>query len=173
MYRGSDGKAHGTARCFTARSLQDGTTGWHCHSVSLKSTQLLKEQGHRGISVSHYCFDRAKFSILFGLASARHKLWEDEHRKGTTGLGPLAAKCDWYVGTGCAMHDGSKAIEWATRTHLPSDEIMKDLHIVIASCRNGYDQIVKVLPEFLMQHMERVEKNTIATRSRSGGGSWV
>ena len=132
-----------------------GTTAWHEHAASEQGYRLLKELGHKGISVSHHCYDRAKFSALYDLARARHKQWFDRHvATATPGSDPRAGLKDWVLGTGCAMHDASKALEWATREHLKEGEdILHDLHIVCLSLRNGFEMMADALPEFCLQHV--------------------
>ena len=49
---------------------------------------------------------------------------------------------DWICGVGCASHDAQNALSWGV-TELLSDPVkgLKDLFLVIESCRNGADLI--------------------------------
>ena len=62
---------------------------------------------------------------------------------------------DWAVGTGCALHDASKALQWALSPFVVDKDMMKDLYIVIESCRSSFDLLVEYLPVFLAKHMQR------------------
>jgi len=145
------------------------------------TSELLKELGHKGISVSHYCFDRAKFSLLFDLARARHKDWADKNlRNRGPNVDRTAGLRDWVVGTGCSLHDASKALEWATRPHLVvGADILTELHIVCASLRNGYELMVDAMPQFLKMHLVHksvpYDEDAVAEYWRMVGASqdWV
>ena len=107
----ADGTARAAVVIYMPRMLSTGTTAWHCYNASTQAHQLLKEMGHQGISIAHYCYDRAKYTAILALQEARHNQWAAEHlRQGGHAMQPLL---DWVVGTGCAMHDASKALEWS------------------------------------------------------------
>ena len=78
---GAGGEPAATAVVCMPRSLSTGTTAWHCYNCSTHAHRLLKEMGHQGISIAHYCYDRAKFSAIFSLQQARHNMWASEHRQ--------------------------------------------------------------------------------------------
>ena len=61
---------------------------------------------------------------------------------------------DWVLGTGCALHDASKALQWSLARHITYPDLLKDLYVVIESCRSGYDMMEAVMPQFLAKHME-------------------
>ena len=119
-----------------------------------------------GISTTRHCYDRAKFSAIFDLQQARHNLWAEEHlRRGGHHMQPLL---DWAVGTGCALHDASKALQWALKPFVVDKEMMKDLYIVIESCRSSFDLLLEYIPVFLAKHMQR----SSAIYSKEDAASW-
>ena len=75
----ADGEPAAAAVVLMPRSLHTGTTAWHCYNCSTQSYRLLKEMGHEGISISHYCYDRAKVSAIFSIHQGRHNMWAAEH----------------------------------------------------------------------------------------------
>ena len=75
---------------------------------------------------------------------------------------------DWAVCTGCALHDSSKALEWALAPHVVDKEMLKDMHIAIESCRNSFDLLVQYMPQFLARYMER----SAAPYSKDDVASW-
>ena len=159
------GVQHSAASVYLPRSLAKGTTAWHCHAASSASFQSLKEQGHRGVSIEHHCYDRAKLSSLVELAQAKHALWMQQHLQ-TAESDPKEPNLDWVVGTGCALHDASKALQWAVARHISYPDLLKDLYVVIESCRSGYDLMEAVMQQFLTKHMEtrtdRYDPNIVA-----------
>ena len=62
---------------------------------------------------------------------------------------------DWVLGTGCALHDASKALQWALDPFVEEKEMLKDLYVVIESCRSSFDLLVEYLHVFLARHMKR------------------
>ena len=86
---------------------------------------------------------------------------------------------DWAVGTGCALHDASKALQWALAPWVTDKQMVKDLYVVIESCRNGFDLLTEYMPVFLVQHMVRspaaYSKEAVAAWWRCMGVSadWV
>ena len=147
------GVQHSAIMVLQPRSLQLGTTAWHCHAATELAFDTLKEMGHSGISINFCCFDRAKMSALNSLLEARHSLWARFHsRANPRSVQPLL---NWQVATGCALHDASKALEWSLSPHVPDPSLWKDLHICIESCRNGFDLLVDHLPIFIQRYMQR------------------
>ena len=129
---------HSVASVFLPRSLAKGTTAMHCHAASSTSFESLKSMGHRGISIEHHCYDRAKLSALVDLAHAKHALWMEDFMKKDE-ASPMDPNKDWVLGTGCALHDASKALQWSLARHITYPDLLKDLYVVIESCRSGYD----------------------------------
>ena len=132
-----------------------GTIAAHEYACAEKAFDTCKEMGHRGISIAHDCFDRAKMSAMVDFLQARHELWAGRHRQ--AGEGPIQPASDWLVGTGCALHDASKALQCALDPWVDDKQMLKDLHIVIESPRNSYDMLEKYMPQFLMKYMTRVD----------------
>ena len=172
-----DGEPVATAVVHMPRSMRTGHTAWHCYQCSTKAYDLLKEMGHQGISITHYCYDRAKFTAILSLQQGRHNLWAQAHR--SSGGDPMQPLLDWVLGTGCALHDASKALQWALDPFVEEKEMLKDLYVVIESCRSSFDLLVEYLHVFLARHMERstavYSKDEVAQWWRAMGvaADWV
>ena len=140
--------------------LDNGKGSWQCFSAACSHFPMLKKLGHQGISVSHYCFDRALFSSLDRLMRQRHVLYHKVAAAGgaSTGLDALSDLTDWVVSTGCANHDAQNALKWGLASLDCGEEVTKKLHIVIESLRNGYDLLQKALPGFLTQSLSLVDE---------------
>ena len=172
-----DGTQKGAVVLLQPRSLSAGTTALHCYACAEAAFETLKQKGFTGISIAHYCIDRANMSAMMDLLEARHAKWAAEHlRLG----GPVQQRLmDWVTCTGCAMHDASKALQWALDPWVTEKQMLKDLHIVIESCRQAYDLLEEYMPAFLIKHMERVDtpysKAEVAHwwRCLGAGADWI
>ena len=129
-------------------ALTHGKSTWHIYSAVTAFMGTLSSQGHHGISVHFYCFDRGLFSSLFAKLRSRHKL---PYMQGNGGAHQtpgqvMAEASDWCVGVGCCLHDGQNALKWATRQHLPSYAAdVSDLHIVVEAVRNSFADLMAFL----------------------------
>ena len=140
--------------------LDKGKGSWQCFSVACDHFPMLKKLGHRGISISHYCFDRALYSALARLMRQRHCLYHDlmaSSSGGGVGLEALSDLTDWVVSTGCANHDGQNALKWGLAGLDCGEEVHKKLYIVVESLRNYYDLLQRYLLAFLTQSLTLVE----------------
>eukprot|EP00971_Amphidinium_carterae_P077633 1534811-Amphidinium_carterae.1 len=98
--------------------------------------------GVRGLSVSHYCFDRGCFSALSPLIYRRHKLYHASCVRADEGARNAGELSDLVVFTACANHDTQNALKWGLQPW-SSKEILRDLFIYMESMRNGFDYMYK------------------------------
>ena len=68
----------------------------------------------------------------------------------------------WVVDTGCSVHDAHNALKWGMHQAFEDGELMKDIHIVIESLRNGYDLLHGHLAQWLLEAIKFVEDPTPA-----------
>ena len=115
----------------------------------------LRECGHTGIAVSHYCFDRAGQSAMERLLRQKHALRHpgdpDSHTFSAENF-VLWLK-DWVLSCGCANHDSQNGLKWGISRALGEDpsKTMKDMFIVIESVRNAYSEILRHLMDWLRE----------------------
>ncbi len=132
--------------------LDKGKTAWFMYSAAVAFFPLCRELGHRGIVVSHYCFDRAYFTALERKMRQRHEL---HYRSGGAGepMPPhsrLLQLCDWQVATGCACHDCQNGLKWSMAGFLADPKNgLKDLYVVVDSLKNAFDLLVGRIHQFL------------------------
>ena len=112
---------------------------------------LLKQWGHSGVSLTHYCFDRQPYASLVPLVHARHECY---HAEAVGGL-PHAADLDWVMTTACAAHDCSNAIKWSVQSEVTEANQMKDLFKATRSLRDSNVALHAVVPEFVMRSVRR------------------
>jgi hypothetical protein len=132
--------------------LTSGKTSWHLFSAAQEFACLTQDQGHTGICITHYAFDRAVFSALSSKLSQRHEL--SQERRGasvSSSSGIPASWLDWTVATGCALHDAQNGLKWALAPFAGSGDLVRDLHITIESLRNAFLMLHSHLGAFLQE----------------------
>ena len=139
--------------------LDNGKGAWPCFTAACECFPMLKTMGHMGISISHYCFDRALYSSLGRILRQRHMLYHEMAISGSSNEGEaiLSQMTDWVVTTACANHDCQNALKWGLAWLQTSEDLTKKLHIAIASLRNGYDLLLKHLLNFVLEYLQLVD----------------
>ena len=137
------------------RPMTEGKGAWAIFSLEKEFLPSLFEMGHKGISVTHYCWDRACQQPLERIHRQNHR---DIHAR-DPGQNRTSALLDWVVSTGCACHDGHNSLKWALHAHFENLSLLKDCHIIIASLRNAYDLIMKHLPAWVRGHVKFVDNS--------------
>ena len=86
--------------------LLHGKTSWHIFPPACAFFPLLQRLGHRGIAVSHYCFDRAIYEPMMVKLRQRHAMFHALQRQNPASEWSPVDEClDWVLGTPCANHD--------------------------------------------------------------------
>jgi hypothetical protein len=131
------------------RSLDRGKSVWHHFVACTEFASTLRAQGHSGIVVNHYAFDRAVYEPLFQKLVARHEGYYDDAEAWSHDIPiELGRLLDWTVGTACSLHDCHNALKWSTKAFV-DDAGVKDLHVVCESLRNSLSLLTARLPKFL------------------------
>jgi hypothetical protein len=101
----------------------------------------LRQAGHIGIAIEHYCFDRAVHSAMTKFFFACHqisgrqrRLLQDDSNAKELFMEDLT---EWKVDTPCAAHDAQNSFKWALWEEDYSKDVLKDAHISIQSLRNS------------------------------------
>lgn len=131
--------------------LHNGKKAWQLFLAGKSFVPSLLGLGHQGISLNHYCFDRGvfyplrKFFYQFDAIQLLPEYSEmsDEDRD-------LSKMMQWFLATPCCLHDVHNAQKRAMAMKV-REQLVKDLFIVIASIRNGYDLVVARLYTWLME----------------------
>ena len=113
-----------------------GRSCWNVFTAACDFMPLPRISGHTGICISGHILDGGMFSALHKTLSARSKLLYEQD---DIAFGPLAAELeakDWCVGFRCIDHSCCNAIQWALKPSF-GDLGKDDVHIAVASCRNG------------------------------------
>ena len=81
--RTSDDKGDPVITCILSDPvpMSEGKSATHQYTAAKDFLPLVKEIGHRGVCISHYCFDRAGFAPVSKLLKQRHCLY---HHKATS-----------------------------------------------------------------------------------------
>ena len=110
-------------------------------AVCLKDWQTLRQAGHTGIAIEHYCMDRMGFSSLTRFFKQLHlyKQGSYGHLAEVPGTLELLNLMEWIVVTPCAMHDAQNAFRWAMRALFKDKLLLRDCYVGIESLRNSWD----------------------------------
>ena len=127
----------------------DFKTGAAIYAATLQHHQSLREQGHMGLVVDHYSFDRALFGPLSSFLIQEHMMVAPKY-------GANAAESDflhlqeWVTTVGCALHDAHNSLKWGLNFHALGPQLLKDIHIVMQSLKNSFDLITERLSPWLI-----------------------
>ncbi len=133
----SDGEVAVEVLLADPKPLAHVKEAWHLFAACEAFLPLLPRLHRKGISISHYGFDRGCFSALSRHLLQRH---EEFHFNDHSEDALTHAICDWQVCTACANHDCQNSLKWSCIPHLSNPkEGLSDLFITIESLRNSYD----------------------------------
>ena len=114
--------------------------------------KTLREDGHQGIAIHHYSFDRAGYESLLRLFKGLHATLAPTYGDaGNPGSATLLDLMEWVVGTPCALHDGHNALKWALHMYFKDPQLLKDIYIIFRSLRESYDLIVDHVHPWLLK----------------------
>jgi hypothetical protein len=137
--------------------LLHGKTALVHFSAACRLFPLVRALDHRGIVVSHYCFDRALQAPMARKMQQRHSLYYETlggpiPRQGEIALLELQ---DWVVNTACSAHDVHNSLMWGLRPYAGNEaDMMRKLHVAIGSLRNSYDLLHRFLNGFVARHLQ-------------------
>ena len=138
------------------RPLSSGKSTWHIFGALVQFFPMLERiRSAPGISIYHFCFDRALLSAMKTKLVQRHALFQAGVADGTVpiaqpGMTVYMPQMSWLVVQGCSLHDAHNALQWGLKAVLEDmQKTTKSLHIVIESLRNSYGLLQLRLPLFL------------------------
>ena len=150
------GKGVGWLGLSVPRPLDKGKTAWHEFTAACGTNSSLRLIGHEGIILNFVCFVRALAGALQERLHARLNLMYDPNKGlDCKGKASMLQKLDWFVWSGCGLHDVGNAYKHAVAPFKTSD-LMDKFHIVTKSMRNGYRLIVRMLMTFVTNKVRYV-----------------
>ena len=149
-------RAHLPGGCFTRALLQEplplkhGKTAHAILQACLKDWRSLRQLGHTGCAIEHYCFDR--FSI-----TAHERLWRQWHQMSArsfvspdANVSPEVLRLtDFVLVTPCAAHDAQSAFRWSMHRWLNDKDLVREAYVAVEALRNSMDLILSHLSEWL------------------------
>ena len=123
-----------------AVALEEGATALHEFTACVKFFPTLRLQGHEGICINHYSFDRAMYSKLTRLNRARHDLFYEIKSCGSTLTPPmeLLRLKEWNVSTPCCNHDCQNSLKWALSSAGITESTHRHLYAILESTRSSF-----------------------------------
>ena len=119
-------------------------------SAAMEFLPTLRELGHRGLAVHHYCWDRAVYSPLERRVKQLHMHVAKQLAVSDASIdGKFLYLTNWIFASGCCNHDAHNALKWAMANQEPSPDCLKSLFIVMESLRNGYHLVAARLATWI------------------------
>ncbi|CAE8697185.1 unnamed protein product [Polarella glacialis] len=130
------------------RALIEEPTPWNWGKCASNQFEMcnkifvtLRQAGHQGTAIEHYCFDRAVHTAMTKLFFASHQISAKHRRLLQDGSNAeedfIEDLTEWKIDTPCAAHDAQNSFKWALWEEDYSKENLKDAHISIQSLRNS------------------------------------
>jgi hypothetical protein len=140
------------------KSMGNGKSVWHLFAAACDFSTTLRGRGFQGLTLTHFCFDRAVFKPLTTRLTARQEaFYQLAHTQcDDSGLSQLT---HIVVSTPCCLHDVHSSLKWAVVKMISDEEIKViieengslsekgNLLIEKAKSRGGHDNITLVLVE--------------------------
>ena len=130
--------------------LAEGKSAEAHYEVGREFAVSLRQQGHRGIAVHHYCFDRAIQSAMSRMFRQSHIL--DSAKYGGTQMEQKffdKQQCDESVG--CGLHDAHNSFKWGMKFKQLGTDVLKNVFKVIRALRHSYDLIIEFMASWLVR----------------------
>jgi hypothetical protein len=109
----------------------------------------LRQMGHRGGAIQHYCWDRAGFSKLERRMRQWHELMLPTFVAETPREQAIMDASEWIVFTACACHDLQNAFKWSMPQAFADADMIRDCFIGVAAIRNSFDIVLTYLGEWV------------------------
>jgi hypothetical protein len=134
--------------------LVHGKSAWSLFSCGREFFPTARQQGHVGISIAHYAFDRAAYNPLQRTFRQYHAALASQFADPSRGFdSAMLEKMEWIVSSGCALHDCHNSLKWALHSHFQDTSLMEDVYIVVAAVRNSYGLVHSHLGKWLDAHL--------------------
>ena len=149
-----------------AQALTHGKKTRAIVAACLADWRSLRQLGHVGCAVEHYCFDRLGIQALERFFRQWHAENSQHHGHLVTDdvdLGTLRLS-EFVVVTACALHDAQNAFRWGMRSHIDDKDMLRDIYVSIESLRNSFDVLRTYMAEWVAARL---------SFARSRGAEWV
>ena len=151
--RSSTGKFQSCALLQEPRIMEAGKTTWLLFDAACSFRNLPRTQQHRGICIFHCAFDRGLLSSMSRCLQQRHEAqYVEELNANIDPDYTLLRLLDWFVATGCTLHDASNSLSWSLRPWA-SEQLLSDLFIVTSSVRKAFGLICEKVPLFVVKYL--------------------
>ena len=135
-------------------------SAWHIFQASLLAEPILRLQRPKGIIMSVYLQYGLHFRNFKATQAARHNLFYDENILGLEDiLNWVARQMDWEFTWWCVLHILSLALKWGLYSISTRPDLKDDVHIVIASLRNGSGALMDAVSAFVLGRVRYRESN--------------
>ena len=145
---GADDSAESVCSWEPPLLLSHGKSAAAVHAATMQRHRTLRQQGHRGLVIQFYSFDRALFEPLSRLLQQEHMLAAPQYGK-SKAQSELLHHHEWTVTAGCALHDAHNSLKWGLNFQAWGPQLLKDLFIVMQSLKNSFNLVTERLTPWL------------------------
>ena len=149
---GADGSAQTVCSWEPPLSLTHGKSAQAVHAATMQRHRTLRQQGHEGLVIQYYSFDRALFAPLSRLLQQEHMLAAPRYGK-SKAESELLQHHEWVVTAGCALHDAHNTLKWGLNFKGFGPQLLKDLFIVMQSLKNSFNLVTERLTPWLVRNL--------------------
>ena len=120
--------------------------------ASRKDWRSLRQMGHFGPAIEHYCWDRAGISTLERLSRQWHL--NQDHGGRPRDLSERASRLlELVVMTPCSLHDAQNGFRWGMYEQCSDRDLLRDCYVGIESLRNSADLISSQMTLWIARRM--------------------
>ena len=113
----------------------------------------LRQHGHKGGAVQHYCFDRCGFEKLARRTHQWHGLLESKWAQGDEHLEMLLPLLEWVVVSACSCHDIHNSFKWGMPHYFGDTDLVRDCFIGVAAVRNSFDIVLACIGQWVAESL--------------------
>lgn len=145
-----DGPVQTSLRWEQPRGFAAGKSGWHIFQAAVEHETVLRGLGLGGVVMTFLLQDGLHISGLLRRLQARQELYYDSSENAGVAGDPEHPDrlTDWFFSMRCIAHVASSSISWEAAGFSAKD-LLDEVHIGIASCRNSSNELFQVVCEFV------------------------
>ena len=146
--------------------LDHGKSAGAIFAACSQHWRTLRELGHGGIAIEHYCYDR-------GGIEASERYWRAYHDRAPipVAVAPLASEktlrlTEMVIVTPCAAHDVQSSFRWGMGQYLQDRQLLRDVFIGIEALRHSMDLVQRFLVEWVTEKLQFVSPRPASIEPR-------
>ena len=141
--------------------LTSGKSSAALFTAGQKFIPTLRQQGHEGIAIHSYTFDRAAAAPLGRFFRAYHGALSRNIRTEEPGLTEELMAKEWILTPACAIHDAHNALKWSMHSFFTEPGLLENLYVSIQAVRQTVTQVFSWVNDWLPHVVEFVSDDSL------------